>query len=85
MNGTQTIKIAPGTQPNTQIRLAGQGLPSVNHYGKGDLIVNVGVYVPEKLDDEEKKLITELKSHKNINPTPSLFDKFRQKVRSMFS
>ncbi len=85
VNGTQTIKIAPGTQPNTQIRLAGQGLPSVNRYGKGDLIVNVGVYVPEKLDDDEKKLITELKSHKNINPTPSLFDKFRQKVRSMFS
>ncbi|MBP5716708.1 MAG: molecular chaperone DnaJ, partial [Bacteroidales bacterium] len=79
------LKIAPGTQPNTQIRLAGMGLPSVNGYGKGDMIVNIGVYVPEKLDDEEKKLITELKEHKNIRPTESLFDKFRQKVRSMFS
>lgn len=84
VEGTQTIHIAPGTQPNTQIRLTGKGLPTVNRYGRGDLIVNIGVYVPEKLDDEEKKILEGLKEHKNFSTTPSLFDKFRQKVKSMF-
>ena len=54
-------------------------------YGKGDLIVNIGIYVPEKLDDDEKKILNDLKSHKNFNTSPSLFDKFRQKVKNMFS
>ena len=85
VDGSMTIKIAPGTQPNTQMRLQGKGLPTVNRYGKGDLIVNIGVYVPEKLDDEEKKILTNLKEHKNFTTSPSLFDKFRQKVKSMFS
>ncbi|MBQ0056842.1 MAG: molecular chaperone DnaJ [Bacteroidales bacterium] len=84
VEGTHTIHIAPGTQPNTQIRLQGKGLPTVNRYGRGDLIVNVGIYVPEKLDDDERKTLRELKEHKNFSTTPSLFDKFRQKVRSMF-
>ena len=85
VEGSMTIKIAPGTQPNTQIPLKGKGLPSVNRYGKGDMIVNVGIYVPEKLDDEEKKILTDLKEHKNFTTSPSLFEKFRQKVKSMFS
>ncbi len=85
VEGTTTIHIAPGTQPNTQIRLQGKGLPTVNRYGKGDLIVNIGIYVPEKLDDEEKKILKDLKERKNFGTSPSLFDKFRQKVKSMFA
>lgn len=89
VDGTHKLKIEPGTQPNTQIRLQGKGLPSLDRYGrngsKGDLIVNIGVYVPEKLDDSEKKILTDLKNHKNFSTTPSLFDKFRQKVKRMFN
>ena len=88
VEGTTTLKVSPGTQPNTQLRLEGKGLPSLDRYGrsgrKGDLVINVGVYVPERLDDDEKKILAELKEHKNFGTTPSLFDKFRKKVRSMF-
>lgn len=89
VEGTHILKIAPGTQPNTQIRLQDKGLPTLDRYGrsgrKGDMIVNIGVYVPEHLDDEEKKILTDLKEHKNFGTSPSLFSKFRQKVKNMFS
>jgi len=89
VEGTKTLKINPGTQPNTQVRLQGFGLPTLDRYGrsgrKGDIVINIGVYVPEHLDDDEKKILTNLKEHKNFRTTPSLFDKFRQKVKNMFS
>lgn len=49
------VKIDPGTQPGKVLRLRGKGLPSVNGYGTGDLLVNVSIYVPEVLNKEEKK------------------------------
>ena len=79
----QTIK--PGTQPGTQIRLSGKGLPSVNRYGRGDLVAEVSVYVPETLDGEEKKTLEELRTHKNFNTSPSVVEKFRNKIRNLFS
>ncbi|MBO6012591.1 MAG: molecular chaperone DnaJ [Bacteroidales bacterium] len=84
VEGTYKLKIDPGTQPNTQKRLSGYGLPSVNRYGKGDLIVNIGVYVPEKLDKDERQTLEQLREHKNFQTSPSVFDKFRQKIRSFF-
>ena len=79
----QTIK--PGTQPGTQIRLSGKGLPSVNRYGRGDLVAEVAVYVPETLDSEEKKTLEELRNHRNFNTSPSVVEKFRNKIRNLFS
>lgn len=84
VEGTKKITIKPGTQPNTQMRLAGMGLPSVNRYGRGDLVVNIGVYVPETLDSEEKKILEDLRERKNFKTNPSIFDKFRQKVKEWF-
>lgn len=54
------VKIDPGTQPGKVLRLKGKGLPSVNGYGTGDLLVNIGVYIPEKLSKEEKKIFEDL-------------------------
>ena len=79
----QTIK--PGTQPGTQIRLSGKGLPSVNRYGRGDLVAEVSVYVPETLDSDEKKTLEELRKHRNFNTSPSVVEKFRNKIRNLFS
>lgn len=44
---------APGTQPGKVLRLRGKGLPSVNGYGKGDLLVNVNVFIPKLKEDDE--------------------------------
>lgn len=85
VDGKQTIKIPAGTQPNTQQRLAGKGLPTVNRYGRGDLIVNIYVYVPEVLDTEERKAIESLKGHKNFGANNTAFEKFKAKIKNMFS
>ena len=52
IDGKVKVKIDAGTQPGKVLRLRGKGLPSVNGYGTGDLLVNVSVYVPEALTKE---------------------------------
>lgn len=84
IEGTQTVKIPAGTQPNTQIRLSGKGLPTVNRYGRGDIIVNISVYVPETLDKDEKKILESLRDHKNFGANKSAFQKFVDKIKSKF-
>ncbi len=81
VEGTKTIHIPAGTQPNTQIEIKGEGLPQVNSYSsrRGSLIVYVGVYVPEKLTDEEKRLIVEMRDKKGFKASTSAFDRFKAK------
>lgn len=66
------ITITPGTQPGKVLRMRGKGLPRIDQYGRnygvGDLLINVGVYIPEKLNKDEKKLIEQLQSSPNIVP-----------------
>ncbi len=54
------IKIEPGTQAGKVLRLKGKGLPDINGYGRGDLLVVIDITVPAKLSSEEKKLVEEL-------------------------
>ena len=53
IGGKARVKIAPGTQPGKVLRLRGKGLPSVNGYGKGDLLVNVNVFIPKLKEDDQ--------------------------------
>ncbi|MDD4713051.1 MAG: molecular chaperone DnaJ, partial [Bacteroidales bacterium] len=55
IDGRVKVKIEPGTQPGKILRLRGKGLPTVNQYGTGDLLVNISVYVPETLSRDERK------------------------------
>ncbi len=55
IGGKARVNIAAGTQPGKVLRLRGKGLPSVNGYGRGDLLVNVNVYIP-KLDKDDSSL-----------------------------
>lgn len=81
--GKTTIKIEPGTQPGKQIRLRGKGLPAVSGYGygKGDIIVNITVFVPKTLNKEEKQLVEKFRDCENFkadNATKkSLFESFK--------
>ena len=54
------IKIDPGTHAGKVLRLRGKGLPDVNGYGTGDLLVVVDITVPAKLSAEEKRLVEQL-------------------------
>ncbi len=84
VDGKVRVKIAPGTQPNKVLRVRGKGLPSVNGYGTGDLLVNIGVYVPEKLSSDEKKIIEKLKGSSNMRPSQGAMSSFFERVKSMF-
>lgn len=84
IDGKVKVKIDPGTQPGKVLRLRGKGLPSVNGYGTGDLLVNVSVYVPETLSKEEKSTLEKLETAPNFAPSKSIKEKIFKKFRSMF-
>lgn len=60
IDGRARIKIAPGTHAGKVLRLAGKGLPDVNGYGRGDILVVVDISIPDKLSSEEKRLVEQL-------------------------
>ncbi|MCE3228462.1 MAG: dnaJ [Bacteroidetes bacterium] len=79
------IKIDPGTQAGKVLRLKGKGLPDVNGYGRGDLLVEISVYTPTNLSSEEKKIIEQLKTSKNFEPNPNRKEKgFFDRMKEYF-
>lgn len=60
LEGTKRIKLPPGIQPGTKIRLAGLGFPHLGRSGRGDFYVRVGVKVPEQLTAAQRELLAEL-------------------------
>lgn len=84
IDGRARVKIAPGTQPGKVLRLRGKGLPQMNSSVKGDLLVNVMVYVPETLSDTEKAAIESLKDQPNVVPTKSTSQRIFSRLRHIF-
>ena len=78
------VKIEPGTQPGKVLRLRGKGLPDVNGYGTGDLLVNVSVYIPETLSRDEKKAMEQMQDSDNFRPSGSVKERIFKKFKSMF-
>lgn len=86
INGKTTVKIEPGTQPGKQIRLRGKGLPAVEGYGygKGDIIVNVTVYIPKELTKEEKKLVKQFAASENFNADNATKSSLFENIKNLF-
>jgi len=79
------VKIEAGTQPEKILRLRGKGLPDVNGYGKGDLLVRVHVWIPKKLSAEEKKMLEKLQTMPGFSGGPDQSDKnIFDKMRDIF-
>ena len=78
------VKIDAGTQPGKVLRLRGKGLPNVNGYGTGDLLVNVSVYTPETLTKEEKSILEKWESSDSFQPSNSVREKIFKKFKSFF-
>jgi molecular chaperone DnaJ len=79
------IKIEPGTQPGRILRLRGKGLPEVNGYGRGDLLVNVNVWIPKSINKEEMKIFEKLKDSASFTPNPDKNDRgFFERMRGYF-
>lgn len=85
LGGTKfKIKIEPGTQPGKTLRLRAKGLHAVHGYGsvRGDLLVNVSVFVPKELTKDEKQTIEQLRGNENLKGDKEtkkfIFDRFRR-------
>lgn len=86
LDGKARIKIEPGTQPGTALRLRGKGLPAVKGYGygKGDIVVNISVYIPETLSKDEKKAFEKMADSDNLKPSEKVKNKIFNSFRTYF-
>ncbi len=85
IDGKVKIKIEPGTQPGKILRLKGKGLPEVNSYGVGDMLVFVNVWIPQTLTKDEKKIVEKFAESPNFTPNPNKEDKsFFERMRNFF-
>jgi len=86
VTGKVRIKIEPGVQSGKILRLRGKGVPSVNGYGKGDLLVHVNVWTPRTLNKQQKEFFETMRNDEHFDPKPNSDDKsFFEKVKDMFS
>ena len=82
--GRVKIKLEQGIQSGKILRLKGKGLPSVNSYGTGDLLVHINVWTPQTLSKEEKKFFENSKDSDSFIPNPTQQDKsFFERVKEM--
>jgi molecular chaperone DnaJ len=70
VEGKAKIKIEAGTQPGRILRLRGKGVPEVNGYGRGDLLVQINVWIPKHIEKEEKKLFEKMEQSDSFTPRP---------------
>lgn len=86
VDGKVKIKIEPGTQPGRVLRLKGKGLPDINGYGKGDMLVCVDIFIPKNLSKEEQAMLGKLSESENFKPKknskePNIFQRTRDFFR----
>lgn len=81
------VKIDNGTQPGKSLRLRGKGLPAVQGYGsgKGDLVVNISVYIPKTLSRDEREAIAKFAQSDNFRGDSATKQSIFQKFKSYFS
>lgn len=85
LEGKAKVKIDSGTQPGKILRLKGKGIPDVNGYGRGDLLISINVWTPQHLSSEEKRILEKLRESENFKPHPDKTDKsFFERMKEMF-
>lgn len=84
VDGRARLTIEPGTQPGKVLRLRGKGLPSPDKYGIGDLLVNVMIYIPEKLSEGEKAAFESLRNSPNMQPSETEKKRIFSRLRHLF-
>ena len=79
------IRIEQGTQPGKILRLRGKGVPDLNGYGRGDLLVSINVWIPKEISKDEAKLFEKLKESTNFIPKPDKNEKsFFERMKNFF-
>ena len=86
VTGKVRIKVESGVQSGKILRLRGKGIPSINGYGKGDLLVHVNVWTPKTLNKQQKEFFENMRDDEHFQPKPESSDRsFFDKVKDMFS
>lgn len=76
--GKAKLKVPSGTQPETLLRMKGEGLPHVRRSGKGDQYVKITIDVPKKINKKQKEYLEKFeKESKEKQPHQKLFDKIK--------
>ncbi|OPZ96149.1 MAG: Chaperone protein DnaJ [Bacteroidetes bacterium ADurb.Bin408] len=85
VDGKARIKIEPGTQSGKVLRLKNKGLPELNSYNRGDLLININVWTPKNLTKEEREMLEKMLHSNNFKPNPSKSEKsFFDKMKDYF-
>lgn len=86
VGGKVRIKLDAGVQSGKILRLRGKGLPSLEGYGTGDILVHVNVWTPQNISDKQKNIFEKMKNDKEMMPSPGKNHKsFFDKVTDMFN
>ncbi|AER40584.1 chaperone DnaJ [Blattabacterium sp. (Mastotermes darwiniensis) str. MADAR] len=86
ISGKARIKIDPGTQSGKTLRLKNKGLPNIEGYGFGSLLIHVNVWTPRRINEEQRKFFEKMRKNENFLPHPGNEEKsFFDRVREMFS
>ena len=85
LEGKVKVKVDAGTQPGKILRLRGKGLPDINGYGRGELLVKINVWIPKNLSKDDKKMMEGLRENPVFKPG-KVDEKsgFFQKVKDFF-
>jgi molecular chaperone DnaJ len=81
INGTQKLKIPPGSQYGSVFRIKGQGLPDIRTHRTGDQLVQITIETPTKLNKEQQELLREFAKTENKRVSPksvSFFEKLKK-------
>ncbi len=84
ITGRARLNIPAGTQPGKVLRLRGKGLPDSENGGQGDELINIMVYVPENLTEEQKKQFETMRTQSNIKPTAADSQRIFSKLKHIF-
>jgi molecular chaperone DnaJ len=81
LDGRENLTIPPGTPNGETFTLRGRGMPDPRHHGRGDLLVQVHIEVPQTLSPEHETLLRQLAEIENTHVSParkSFFDKLKE-------
>lgn len=83
VDGKVKVKIDAGTHAGKILRLRHKGIPDLNSHHRGDQLVHVNIWTPQKYSAEEQTILENLRKSENFKPHPgkhekSFFDRMRE-------
>ena len=81
VSGKARIKLPAGTQSGKILRLRAKGIPKLNSYGRGDILVHVNVFTPQKLTKQQREFFESMRDDDNFkarNTDKSFFDRVKE-------